>query len=136
MDRFLAGNGYWVAWLAAALTSVATGEGEHRPLAFGFGFVVTSSAVPLALRASALRGDRERNGQPPPPRPALVRRWVTRLRWPLAVAYGAGAAWFAQWHYDVPWLSVVAGAVATAVVAYAARPLPAYGPAAGTAPGP
>ncbi|MDQ1711108.1 MAG: hypothetical protein QOE45_558 [Frankiaceae bacterium] len=125
MDEFLARGGYWVAWAALASSAAFSGDGEHRPLGYGLVLMVSTVALPVALRASALRFDRRRGGRPPPRWPAQVRRTTERLRWPLAVAYGAGAAWYAQWHHDVPWFSAAVGAVAAAAVGYVARPLPA-----------
>lgn len=125
MDWFLARGGYWVAWAAVASSAVLRGDGEDRSLGSGLLLLLGTVAWPCALRGAALRGDRARGGLTPPRWPALVRRSTVRLRWPLAAAYGAFAAWYTQWHHDVPWLTVVAGLAGAVAVAYAARPLPA-----------
>lgn len=127
MDEFLAGRGYWAAWAAAVSSALLNFDGRPRPLWLGFVLLASIVAWPFALRASALRGALERGGLTQPGWSARIHRTTVRLRWPMAVVYGAVSAVYAQWYVGVPWFTVVAALAAA--VAYAARPLPAGTPA-------
>ena len=113
-------------YVAAIVANAMSGDGEHRPLWRG---VATLAAILLflaAARASALRDGARRAGRPMWGPQAFVHRVVRFGRWPLALLIGAGAAWFAQWHHDVPWFSALSGAVVFVAAAAALAPVPPY----------
>jgi predicted secreted protein len=123
MDALLLRTGFLPLWLLVAAAS-AFSRGEDGALWRGACWAVVAVLLPLALRAAALRGDRERGGRPPPPAPAFVRRAVVRLRWPLAVLWAGLHGLVAYAEHDRLWLTAVTAAAAGAAAAYAARTLP------------
>jgi hypothetical protein len=121
MDAFLAGRGYWVAWVVAFVASVQDDAGSG---AWDKGwYVVALVAWPIAIRASSLQGpgSRWRSRLPLPARSrGALRRTAVRLRWSLAAAYVAAAAVGGQLRFGSAALTVGATVAAAAAAAYTA----------------
>jgi hypothetical protein len=121
MDAFLAGRGYWVAWVVAFAAS-----NQADPDYGGWArwcYVVALVACPLAVRASSLQGPDFRWSarlRLPARWRAALRRTAVRLRWPLAAAYVAVAAVAGQRRYGSVALTVLATVAAAAAAAYTA----------------
>jgi hypothetical protein len=119
MDAFLAGRGYWVAWITAFVAGVQddVGTGAWDKV----WYVVALVAWPLAVRASSLKGPPFRGGLRLPARwRAALRRTAVRLRWPLAAAYVAVGAVAGQRRFGTVAFTVVATVAGGAAAAYLA----------------
>lgn len=125
MEAWLAGRGYWVAWVTAALANVMSNP--ENGWWSRWCFVAAVVAMPVAVLASSVKGAEVRRLHVPPRWAATLRATVVRLRWPLVVAYVALVAVTAQRRYDsvaVTLLATVAAASAAAYLASRVRPEP------------